>query len=115
MDWALHQPEVRFDIHAERAEYERLLRHPARVLQDRLVRLGDGDRSKEIPIAERERLYQKEAQARLQANHVPQCGAQDGQSQRRRIRPIRKGNVRDHERCGIRLLFVQARDCRIVA
>jgi hypothetical protein len=64
MDWALHQPEVRFDIHAEHAEYERLFRHPARVLQDRLVRLGGGDRTKEIPIPEWERLYQKEAQAR---------------------------------------------------
>jgi hypothetical protein len=64
MDWALHRPEVRFDIRAERAEYERLVRHPARVLQDRLVRLGGGDRTKEIPIAEWERLYRKEAQAR---------------------------------------------------
>jgi hypothetical protein len=64
MDWALHRPEVRFDIRAERAEYERLVRHPARVLQDRLVRLGGGDRTKEIPIAEWERLCQKEAQAR---------------------------------------------------
>ncbi|HXW89798.1 MAG TPA: hypothetical protein VEK33_04560, partial [Terriglobales bacterium] len=64
MDWALHQPEVRFDIRAEGAEYERLFRHPARVLQDRLARLGGGDRTKEIPIAEWERLYQKEVQAR---------------------------------------------------
>lgn len=64
MDWALHQPEMRFDIRAERAEYERLFRHPARVLQDRLVRLGGGDRTKEIPIAEWERVYQREAQAR---------------------------------------------------
>ena len=64
MDWALHRPEVRFDIRAERAEYERLVRHPARVLQDRLVRLGGGDRTKEIPIAEWERLYQREARER---------------------------------------------------
>lgn len=64
MHWALHQPEVRFDIRAERAEYERLFRHQARVLQDRLARLGGGDRTKEIPNAEWERLYQKEAQAR---------------------------------------------------
>jgi len=64
MDWALHRPEVRFDIRAERAEYERLFRHPARVLQDRLARLGGGDRTKEIPVAEWERLYQNEAQAR---------------------------------------------------
>ena len=64
MDWALHQPEVRFDVRAERAEYERLFRHSARVLQDRLARLGGGDRTKEIPVAEWERLYQKEAYAR---------------------------------------------------
>jgi hypothetical protein len=64
MDWALHQPELRFDVRAERAEYERLFRHQARVLQDRLVRLGGGDRTKEIPMAEWERLYQREAQAR---------------------------------------------------
>jgi hypothetical protein len=64
MDWALHQPEVRFDVRAERAEYERLFRHSARGLQDRLARLGGGDRTKEIPVAEWKRLYQKEAYAR---------------------------------------------------
>jgi hypothetical protein len=64
MDWALHQPGVRFDARAERAEYERLFRHSARVLQDRLARLGGGDRTKEIPVAEWESLYQKEAYAR---------------------------------------------------
>lgn len=64
MDWAIHQPEVRFDIRAERAECEYLFNHPARVLQDRLVRLGVCDRTKEIPVAEWERLYRKEAQAR---------------------------------------------------
>jgi hypothetical protein len=64
MDWALHQPEVRFDIRAERAEYERLFQHQARVLQDRLVRIGGGDRTKEIPVAEWERVYQKGAQER---------------------------------------------------
>jgi len=64
MDWALHQPEIRFDTRAERAEYERLFQHPARVLQDRLARLGGGDRTKEIPTAEWQKLYQKEAQER---------------------------------------------------
>jgi len=64
MDWALHQTQVRFDIRAEREEYERLFRHQARILQDRLLRLGGGDRTKEIPIAEWERVFQKEAQAR---------------------------------------------------
>jgi hypothetical protein len=63
MDWAIHQPEARFDIRAERAEYEHLFKHPARVLQDRLVRLGGGDRTEEIPIAEWERIYRKDAQA----------------------------------------------------
>ncbi len=65
MDWALHQQQVRFDIRAERAEYEYLFKHSARVLQDRLARLGGGDRTKEIPIAEWERVYRKEAQARI--------------------------------------------------
>ena len=65
MDWALHQQQVRFDIRAERAEYEYLFKHSARVLQDRLARLGGGDRTKEIPIAEWERVYRNEAQVRI--------------------------------------------------
>jgi hypothetical protein len=64
MDWAFQQPEVRFDIRAERSEYEYLFNHSARVLQDRLARRGGGDRTKEIPIAEWERFSRKEAQAR---------------------------------------------------
>ena len=64
MDWALHQPQVRFDIRAERAEYEYLFKHSARVLQDRLARLGGGDRTMEIPISEWERASRKEVQAR---------------------------------------------------
>lgn len=64
MNWALYQPQVRFDIRAEREEYEYLFKHPARVLQDRLVRLGGGDRTKEIPVPEWEREYQRDAQAR---------------------------------------------------
>jgi hypothetical protein len=64
MDWALHQQQVRFDIRAERAEYESLFKHPARVLQDRLARLGGGDRTNDIPIADWERACRKEAQAR---------------------------------------------------
>ena len=64
MDWIVHQPEVRFDIRAERAEYEYLFKHPARVLQDRLARLGGGDRTNKIPIAEWKRVYQQEARAR---------------------------------------------------
>ena len=64
MDWALHQPEIRFDIRAERAEYERLFSHSTRVLQDRLARRGGGDRTREIPVAEWEKVYRKEAQER---------------------------------------------------
>jgi hypothetical protein len=64
MDWALHQPQVRFDVRAERAEYESLFKHPARVLQERLVRLGGGDRTKEIPLSEWQREYQRDARAR---------------------------------------------------
>ena len=64
MDWALHQQQVRFDIRAERAKYEYLFKHQARVLQDRLARCGGGDRTKEITIAEWERVHRKEAQAR---------------------------------------------------
>lgn len=64
MDWAIHQPRIRFDIRAEREECERLFKHPARVLQDRLVRRGDGDRTRKHAIPEWERNYQTEAQAR---------------------------------------------------
>jgi hypothetical protein len=42
---ATHQPQVRFDIRAERAEYDGLFTHPARVLQDRMVRRS---RSQEV-------------------------------------------------------------------
>ena len=64
MDWAFHESQIRFDIRAEREEYERLFQHPARVLQDRLARLGGGDRTKEIPVAEWERVYRKDARER---------------------------------------------------
>ena len=65
MDWAFHESQIRFDVRTERAEYERLFRHSARVLQDRLARLGGGDRTKEIPVAEWERLYQEAYARRL--------------------------------------------------
>jgi len=63
MDWAIHQPGVRFDIRAERAECEYLFKHPARVLQDRLARRGGGDRTKEIATLEWERVHREEARA----------------------------------------------------
>jgi hypothetical protein len=61
MDWAVHQPQVRFDIRAERAEYEHLFRHQARVLQDQLARRGRTDRTKKPSIPEWETTYQTEA------------------------------------------------------
>ena len=64
MDWAHHQSQVRFDIRAEREEYDRLFNHEARVLQDRLVRRSRTDRTRKHAISEWERLQQVEAQNR---------------------------------------------------
>jgi hypothetical protein len=61
---AIHQPEVRFDIRAERAEYERWFRHHARILQDRMVRRSRTDRTRKHDVPEWERVYQAEAQQR---------------------------------------------------
>jgi hypothetical protein len=61
MDWAFHESQIGFDIRAEREECERLFKHRARVLQDRLGRCGGGERTKEVPVAEWERVYRKEA------------------------------------------------------
>jgi hypothetical protein len=61
---AIHQPEVRFDIRAERAEYERLFRHQARTLQDRMVRRSRTDRTRKHDVPEWEKVCQKEAQER---------------------------------------------------
>ena len=64
MDWAVHQPRVRLDLRLEREEYERLFKHPARVLQDRLVRLGGCDRTSQHGLPEWELVYQRAAGAR---------------------------------------------------
>jgi len=64
MDWGIHQSQVRFDIRAERAEYERLFRHQARVLQDRMVRRGRTDRTRKHAIPEWEKVHQAQAQER---------------------------------------------------
>jgi hypothetical protein len=64
MDWAHHESRIRFDIRAEREEYEWLFNHSARVLQDRLARRGGGDRTRKHAVPEWERTYQTEAQAR---------------------------------------------------
>ena len=52
---------MRFDIRAEREERER---HQARVLQDRLVRRGRTDRTRQHAMPEWEKIYQTEAQER---------------------------------------------------
>jgi hypothetical protein len=64
MDRAIYQPAIRFDVRAERAEYERLFNHQARVLQDRLARRGRTDRTKQIPVAEWEKVFHAQARER---------------------------------------------------
>lgn len=64
MDWAIYQPRIRFDVRAEREECERVFRHPARALQDRLVRRGHTDRTRQHTIPEWEKVYQTQAQER---------------------------------------------------
>jgi len=61
---AIHQPAVRFDIRAERAEYERLFRHQARILQDRMVRRSRTDRTRKPDVPEWEKVRQEEEQVR---------------------------------------------------
>jgi hypothetical protein len=63
-DSAIHQPQVRFDARAERAEYERLFGHAARILQDRMARRSRTDRTRKPGVAEWEKVFQKEAQER---------------------------------------------------
>lgn len=64
MDWVHHAPQVRFDIRAEREEYERLFQHPARVLQDRLARCGGGDRTRRPGTPEWKKVFLKQAEER---------------------------------------------------
>ena len=64
MDWAIYQPRVRFDARAERKLYEFLFNHQARVLQDRLARRGNTDRTRHHVLPEWEKSYQDEARKR---------------------------------------------------
>jgi hypothetical protein len=64
MDWAIYRPQERFDPRAEREECERLFRHQARILQDRLARRGHTDRTRKVATVEWEKVYQAEAQER---------------------------------------------------
>jgi hypothetical protein len=65
MNWAIYQPQVRFDPRAEREECDRLYQHSARALQDRLVRRSRTNRTRRHAITEWEQLYQAAAQQRL--------------------------------------------------
>lgn len=64
MDWAIYQPQIRFDVRAEREECERLFKHQAIALQDRLARRSRTDRTRQHAIPEWEKVYQTEAQER---------------------------------------------------
>ena len=64
MDWAIYAPQVRFDARAERELGERLLHHPARVLQDRMPRRGRTDRTRKFVTPEWEKVYQANASER---------------------------------------------------
>jgi len=63
-DSPIYRPQVRFDILAEREEYERLFTHPARVLQDRMMRRSRIDRTRKPDVPEWEKVYQEQAQER---------------------------------------------------
>ena len=63
-DSAIHQPQVRFDPRGERAEYEYLFTHAARVLQDRMARRNHTDRTRKADVPEWEKVFQREAHER---------------------------------------------------
>jgi len=63
-DSAIYRPQVRFDTRAEREEYERLFTHPARVLEDRMLRRSRTDRTRKPDVPEWEKVYQEQAQER---------------------------------------------------
>lgn len=62
MDPAFHESQIRFNVRAEREEYERLFKHPARALQDRLARCGGGDRTRRPAVPEWEKVFLKQAE-----------------------------------------------------
>jgi hypothetical protein len=64
MDSGFYQPQVRFDIRAEREEYERLFCHQARILQDRMARRGHTDRTRKPDLPDWKKLYETQAQER---------------------------------------------------
>ena len=64
MNSGFYEPQVRFDIRAEREECERLFRHQARILQDRMVRRSRTDRTRKPDVPEWEKVHRKVEQER---------------------------------------------------
>jgi len=64
MNSGFYEPQVRFDIRAEREEYERLFHHQARILHDRMARRSRTDRTRKPRVPEWEMVYRKVEQER---------------------------------------------------
>lgn len=64
MNSGFYEPQVRFDIRAEREECERLFRHQGRILQDRMVRRSRTDRTRKPDVPEWEKVHRKVEQER---------------------------------------------------
>jgi hypothetical protein len=75
MSWAVYEPAIRFDVRAERAEYERLFKHQARVLQDGLERRGHTDRTKRIPVPEWEKVYHSAGDCTAEGGPCSTCSS----------------------------------------
>jgi hypothetical protein len=63
-NWGVHQSQFRFDIRAEREECEWLFQHPARILQDRMVRRSRTNRTKQHACTDWEKAERSEVEAR---------------------------------------------------
>jgi hypothetical protein len=75
-NWGVHQSQFRFDIRAEREECEWLFQHPARILQDRMVRRRRTNRTKQHACTDWEKAERSEVEARrLLHQHACLVGA----------------------------------------
>lgn len=64
MNSGFYQPQVRFEVRAEREESERLFCHQARILQDRMARRSHTDRTQRPGVPEWKKVYQAQVQER---------------------------------------------------
>lgn len=64
MNSGFYQPQVRFEVRAEREESERLFCHQARILQDRVARRSHTDRTQRPGVPEWKKVYQAQVQER---------------------------------------------------